>query len=66
MKQEQIEKAIHALKKELIDRFGADVELRNLRRCCPGDYHEHSEVDLLVVLPVPVNNAVEEGVFDLA
>jgi len=66
MKQEQIEKAIHALKKELIDRFGADVELRIFGDVARGDYHEHSDVDLLVVLPVPVNNAVEEGVFDLA
>ena len=66
MDQAQIEKAIQALKKELINRFGPDVELRIFGSVARGDYQEHSDVDILVVLPVPVHNAVEEQVFDMA
>lgn len=66
MDQAQIEKAIQVLKKELINRFGPDVELRIFGSVARGDYQEHSDVDILVVLPVPVNNAVEEQVFDMA
>ena len=65
MNQAQIEKAIQALKKELIDRFGAEVELRIFGSVARGDYREYSDIDILVVLPVVVNNAVEEQVFDL-
>jgi predicted nucleotidyltransferase len=50
----------------LIDRFGPDVELRIFGPVARGDYQEHSDIDLLVVLPVPVNHAVEEQVFDMA
>ena len=66
MNRPQIEKAIQALKSELINRFGPDVELWIFGSVARGDYHEHSDVDVLVVLPVPVNIAVEEQVFDMA
>jgi predicted nucleotidyltransferase len=66
MDQTQIEKATQALKKGLIDQFGSDVELRIFGSVARGDYHEHSDIDILVVLPGPVNNAVEEQVFDMA
>jgi predicted nucleotidyltransferase len=66
MNQTQIKKAIQALKKELINRFGTEVELRIFGSVARGDYREYSDIDILVVLPVVVNNAVEEQVFDLA
>jgi predicted nucleotidyltransferase len=66
MNQAQIEKAIQALKKELINRFGSEVELRIFGSVARGDYREQSYVDILVVLPGSVNNAVEELVFDMA
>lgn len=66
MDQAQIEKAIQALKEGLINRFGPDVELRIFGSVARGDYQEQSDIDLLVVLPGPVNNAVEEQVFDMA
>ena len=66
MDREQIEKAIQALKKELINRFGPGVELRIFGSAARGDYRVHSDIDLLVVLPGPVNNAIEEQVFDMA
>jgi predicted nucleotidyltransferase len=31
-----------------------------------NDYQEDSDIDILVVLPFQVNNAIEEQVFDLA
>ena len=66
MNQAQIEKAIQALKRGLINRFGPNVELRIFGSVARGDYHEHSDIDILVLLPVPVNIDVEEQVFDMA
>jgi uncharacterized protein len=66
MNQTQIEKAIQELKQGLVHRFGTDVELRIFGSVARGDYHEHSDIDILVVLPVKVDNTVEEQVFDMA
>ena len=66
MNQTQIKKAIQELKQGLVHRFGTDVELRIFGSVARGDYREYSDIDILVVLPVPVNNAVEEQVFDMA
>jgi len=66
MNQTQIEKAIQALKQGLVHRFGTDVELRIFGSVDRGDYHKHSDIDILVVLPGKVDNAVEEQVFDMA
>ena len=66
MDQRQIGKAVQEIKKKLINRFGPDVELRIFGSVARGDYREYSDIDILVVLPVVVNNAVEEQVFDLA
>ena len=66
MNQKQIEKALQALKQGLVHRFGTDVELRIFGSVARGDYHEHSDIDILVVLPDKVDNAVEEQVFDMA
>ncbi|MCG6535133.1 MAG: nucleotidyltransferase domain-containing protein [Syntrophales bacterium LBB04] len=66
MNQTQIEKAIQELKQGLVHRFGTDVELRIFGSVARGDYREHSDIDILVVLPVKVDNAVEEQVFDMA
>lgn len=66
MDQKQIEKAVQALKQRLVHRFGNDVELRIFGSAARGDYHEHSDIDILAVLPVPVDNTIEEQVFDMA
>ena len=66
MNQRQIEKAVQALKQGLVHRFGTDVELRIFGSVARGDYHEHSDIDILVVLPGKVDNAIEEQVFDMA
>jgi predicted nucleotidyltransferase len=66
MNQTQIQKAIQVLKQGLVNRFGTDVELRIFGSVARGDYREYSDIDILVVLPVPVDNAVEEQVFDMA
>ena len=66
MNRKQSGKAVQALKQGLVNRFGTDVELRIFGSVARGDYREYSDIDILVVLPVPVNNAVEEQVFDMA
>lgn len=66
MNQKQIEKALQALKQVLVSRFGKDVELMIFGSVARGDYHEHSDIDILVVLPFHVDNAIEEQIFDIA
>ncbi|MBM4312635.1 MAG: nucleotidyltransferase domain-containing protein [Deltaproteobacteria bacterium] len=66
MNRKLIQKAIQELKQRLVQRFGADVELRIFGSVARGDYHEHSDIDILVVLPVLVDNAIEEQIFDMA
>ena len=66
MNQKQIEKALQALKQGLVHRFGTYVELRIFGSVARGDYREYSDIDILVVLPDKVDNAVEEQVFDMA
>jgi len=66
MNKKQIEKAIQSLKERLVELYGHDVELRIFGSAARGDYHENSDIDILVVLPSQVNNAIEEQVFDLA
>ncbi|MCX5832417.1 MAG: nucleotidyltransferase domain-containing protein [Deltaproteobacteria bacterium] len=66
MNKKQIEKAIRSLKERLVELHGDDVELRIFGSVARGDYHENSDIDILVVLPSQVSNAIEEQVFDLA
>jgi predicted nucleotidyltransferase len=66
MNKKQIEKAIQSLKERLVELHGDDVELRIFGSVARGDYHENSDIDILVVLPSHVSNAIEEQVFDLA
>lgn len=66
MNKKQIETAIQSLKERLVKLYGNDVELRIFGSVARDDYHEDSDIDILVVLPSHVNNAIEEQVFDLA
>jgi len=66
MNRTQIEKTLQILKQQLVRRFGTEVELRLFGSVARGDYHEHSDIDILVLLPVEVDNAIEEEVFDMA
>ena len=66
MNQAQTKNAVQALKERLVHRFGTDVELRIFGSVARGDYHEYSDIDILVVLPITVDNSVEEQVFDMA
>jgi predicted nucleotidyltransferase len=66
MNKKQIETAIQSLKERLVKLYGHDVELRIFGSVAKDDYHEDSDIDILVVLPSQVNNAIEEQVFDLA
>jgi predicted nucleotidyltransferase len=62
----QIETAIQSLKERLVKMYGHDVEVRVFGSVARNDYQEDSDIDILVVLPFQVNNAIEEQVFDLA
>jgi predicted nucleotidyltransferase len=66
MNKKQVETAIHLLKERLVKMYGHDVELRIFGSVARDDYHEDSDIDVLIVLPFQVNNAIEEQVFDLA
>lgn len=66
MKRKNIETAINELKKRLVKRFGADIEMHLFGSVARGDYKYDSDIDVLVLIAGKVNNTLEEEVFDLA
>jgi len=57
MNKKQIETAIHSLKERLVKMYGHDMELRIFGSVARDDYHEDSDIDILIVLPFLVNNS---------
>lgn len=66
MTKKQINMAVQELKLKLRMLFGKDVELRLFGSAVRGDYGKHSDIDVLVLLPGRIDNAIEEKVFDAA
>ena len=66
MTKKQINMAVQELKSKLRMSFGEDIELRLFGSAVRGDYRKHSDIDVLVLLPGRVDNALEEKVFDAA
>jgi len=66
MTKKQIGMAVQALKLELQKMFGEDIELRIFGSAVRKDYRKHSDIDVLVLIPGKVDNAIEERVFDAA
>lgn len=66
MTKKQINMAVQELKLKLIELFGEGIQLRVFGSAARGDYRRHSDIDVLVLLPVRVDNAIEEKVFDAA
>jgi predicted nucleotidyltransferase len=66
MKKKQIDLAVQELKLKLQKMFGEDIKLRVFGSAVRGDYRKHSDIDVLVLLPGRVDNAIEEKVFDAA
>jgi uncharacterized protein len=58
--------ALRDLKVRLVALFGPEVELRVFGSVARGDDSEYSDIDVLVLLPGPVDHAIEERVFDAA
>lgn len=66
MTKKQINIAVQELKSKLRMLFGKNIELRMFGSAVRGDYRKHSDIDVLVLLPGRVDNAIEEKVFDAA
>ena len=66
MTKKQINIAVQELKLKLLELFGEGIELRVFGSAARGDYRRHSDIDVLVLLPIRVNNTIEEKVFDAA
>lgn len=66
MTKKQINMAVQELKLKLRMLFGEDIELRLFGSAVRDGYTEHSDIDVLVLLPGRVDNAIEEKVFDAA
>jgi predicted nucleotidyltransferase len=66
MTKKQISLAVQELKSKLQGLFGEDIELRLFGSAVRGDYRKHSDIDVLVIPPGRVNNAIEEKIFDAA
>ena len=58
--------ALQELKLGLVALFGPEVELRLFGSVGRGDDDEHSDIDVLVLLPGHVDHSIEERVFDAA
>jgi predicted nucleotidyltransferase len=58
--------ALQGLKVRLVALFGPEVELRVFGSVARGDDREFSDIDVLVLLPGPMDHATEERVFDAA
>ncbi|MCX6371771.1 MAG: nucleotidyltransferase domain-containing protein [Actinobacteria bacterium] len=56
--------ALRELKGRLVALFGPEVELRLFGSVARGEDSEYSDIDVLVLLPGPVDHAIEERVFD--
>jgi len=66
MTKKQINMAIQELKLKLLELFGEGIKLTVFGSAARRDYRKHSDIDVLVLLPVRVNNTIEEKVFDAA
>jgi predicted nucleotidyltransferase len=66
MTKKQINMAVQELKLKLPELFGEGIELKVFGSAARSDYRRHSDIDVLVLLPVRVNNTIEEKVFDAA
>lgn len=66
MTKKQINIAVQELKLKLLELFGEGIELRVFGSAARGEYRRHSDIDVLVLLPIRVNNTIEEKVFDAA
>ncbi len=66
MTKKQMSLAVQELKLKLQKMFGEDMELRVFGSAVRGDYRKHSDIDVLVLIPGRVDNALEEKVFDAA
>ncbi len=66
MTKKQINMAVQELKLKLRMLFGEGIELKLFGSAARGDYRQHSDIDVLVLLPGRVDNATEEKVFDAA
>jgi len=66
MTKKQINLVAGELKLKLQQIFQKDIELKIFGSAVRGDYRKHSDIDVLVVLPGKVDNAIEERVFDAA
>lgn len=66
LSQEQIKASLDELKSSLVARFGDGIEITLFGSVARGGYGAESDIDVLVLLPIPVSTATEEEVFDLA
>jgi predicted nucleotidyltransferase len=66
MNKKDIKRSIAELKKKLGDRFGMEVELYLFGSVARNEYHPHSDIDILVLVPGEVDTALKEEVIDLA
>jgi predicted nucleotidyltransferase len=66
MTKKQINMAVQELKLRVLELFGEGIELTVFGSAARGDHRRHSDIDVLVLLPVRVNNTIEEKFFDTA
>lgn len=66
MEKESIEKAVCKLKRKINEEFGKETEVYLFGSVARRDYETDSDIDILVLVPVVLNNSIEEDIFNLA
>lgn len=66
MTKQNIQKAINALKTRLTETWGRDTEIYLFGSAARGEAKQDSDIDVLILIPGDVNNALEEEIFGLA
>jgi predicted nucleotidyltransferase len=66
MQKENIQKALEALKVKISKQFGPQSQLYLFGSVARGEYASGSDIDIMVILPCKLSNAIEEQVFELA
>jgi predicted nucleotidyltransferase len=57
---------VNTLQNRIIALFGAGAEVRLFGSVARHDFSAESDIDVLVLLPVPVTTDMEEQIFDMA
>jgi predicted nucleotidyltransferase len=66
LNRENINAAVNRLHSKLTEKFGRGIEIYIFGSAARGDFKDDSDIDILVLVPFPLNNSIEEEIIDVA